>query len=631
MSANEQSAQSGQVPKKNFSPGAAKTGKPEKTPPIDRPLKRKYLPILQKLEPEGYSINAKNQLTLIDDSGDKKPISDVLVVPVKFIKKLSRDNEEFFVEVIGSAKDGTDFPKITLTMNEFEQMNTLMQHWGPKARILPKKFYFTLVHDAAKILAQDLEAEVVYAYTGWQKTQGTWGFLHADGCVGIEDVRVELTPKLNVFRLPPEVRNMKAAVEASLDLLELAPYEITMFLWALTYLAPLCEAARQAAFEPKFVAWLYGRTGSMKTTLSMLFLNHFGPMENPPATFKDSLTAFECKAACLKDAVILFDDYHPVKNRKEQAEMQAKGIYIFRCYGDRISRDRGTPTATLQESIVPGGMALVTAEDVPPGGESDVARNIAVKMNQGDVDKAKLDTAQKNQELLAEAMHGYLSWLAPRMEKLPQKLGKQFQLLRGKMQKEVGGHKRTGDAIAWLCLGLRYGLQHALARKVLSKERAQEYYLKGKKVFLKLGKGQTAMVQGQQPVDIFLETLQILLDAKKLVLVPKSAQNPSRRGLGGYYDDHYFYLLDTVYQDVESYLRSSNQAVGATLKTLYEAMHQRQLICGEVEKPGTEHEKVNYKKKIMLGDGTRPRLLALKRSAIPYQPKSGETSFQDDE
>jgi hypothetical protein len=60
-------------------------------------------------------------------------------------------------------------------------------------------------------------------------------------------------------------------MQASLRSLAVAPFGLTFALWGAMYLAPL--AALQS---PDFVVWLFGESGSLKSTLAALFLSHFG-------------------------------------------------------------------------------------------------------------------------------------------------------------------------------------------------------------------------------------------------------------------------------------------------------------------------------------------------------------------
>lgn len=81
----------------------------------------------------------------------------------------------------------------------------------------------------------------------------------------------------------------------------------------MTYLAPLVGLIAEGNRTPNFVLWVYGLTGSRKTSASLAFLNHFGNFSSniPPASFKDTANAIELKAHTLKDSLLLIDDYHP--------------------------------------------------------------------------------------------------------------------------------------------------------------------------------------------------------------------------------------------------------------------------------------------------------------------------------
>lgn len=93
--------------------------------------------------------------------------------------------------------------------------------------------------------------------------------------------------------------------------------------------------------------------------------------------------------------------------------MTGLAAYVLRLYGDRIGKGRLTAKIELQESKPPRGIAIVTGEDAPPGGESDVARTFVCPTKKGDIDIAKLTKAQKEKHLLSQAMAAYILWLQP--------------------------------------------------------------------------------------------------------------------------------------------------------------------------------------------------------------------------
>ena len=72
-------------------------------------------------------------------------------------------------------------------------------------------------------------------------------------------------------------------------------------------------------------------------------------------------------------------------------------------------------------------MGLVTGEDLPQG-QSSVARFLGAEIKPGDVDLKILTQIQNDGLLLSEAMVGYIQWLIPQMDDLPDMLLEKFQV-----------------------------------------------------------------------------------------------------------------------------------------------------------------------------------------------------------
>ena len=80
---------------------------------------------------------------------------------------------------------------------------------------------------------------------------------------------------MSSYSFPKEISDKKEAINLSLETLNLAKHDITIPLLYMTYLAPLVGLIAEGTRTPNFVLWVYGLTGSRKTTASLAFLNHF--------------------------------------------------------------------------------------------------------------------------------------------------------------------------------------------------------------------------------------------------------------------------------------------------------------------------------------------------------------------
>uniref|UniRef100_UPI001BC88BCC hypothetical protein n=1 Tax=Acinetobacter baumannii TaxID=470 RepID=UPI001BC88BCC len=90
--------------------------------------------------------------------------------------------------------------------------------------------------------------------------------------IGESDKEVDIGDHLSNYFLPSEIVDIDRACKASLNLLEVADYEVTVPLLALVYLSPLLQAIKDVGKMPEFVVWLFGTTCSRKTSLARVFL-----------------------------------------------------------------------------------------------------------------------------------------------------------------------------------------------------------------------------------------------------------------------------------------------------------------------------------------------------------------------
>src|SRR5699024_8221942 len=113
----------------------------------------------------------------------------------------------------------------------------------------------------------------IYNHTGWIKVENKWSYLHSNGCIGEADVQVELDNNLDNYYLPDSTENLKEACKLSLQLCDTLENDKGIILQSLVYLSPLVGIINQVSKPPEMVVWLWGKTGSRKTSLARVYLS----------------------------------------------------------------------------------------------------------------------------------------------------------------------------------------------------------------------------------------------------------------------------------------------------------------------------------------------------------------------
>ena len=519
------------------------------------------------------------------------PICNFVAWPIRDILKDNGLTTERFVEFQGILRGGSILSPVKISGKNFMEMKWLIEAWGIRPAIEPKLEQH--VRYALQLMAQTgIPENTIFTYLGWRKEKGSWIFLHAGGAVGSDAVEVEISDRLRKYSLPEETGEIKKALEASLSLLELGPPGIMYPLYALVWLTPLCEPLRQAGIEPGFVTYLWGTTGSFKSTLIALMLSHYGNFEPKglPANFRDSPKSIEEMAFQAKDTLLVVDDLYPAKDPRERAKLEGVLEYLTRNQGDRQGRGRLKSTIALMSGHPPRGLALCSGETMPLSGSS-LARNLVLHLLKEDIKPEKLTQAQAQKSLLSQAMRGYLEYLAPQLDTLPSQLPEDFEYLREQAKQAANKtrtrHRRLDETVAFLFLGFQLFLNYAVAQGALTQEKAVKLLQEAWKTFNQVADELAQVAEREEPTKRFFEALLELQTQGRVYfatmedVTPDIAERtPGAQKIGWGPDDKgvYYLLYGPAWEQVVKYLRTQEEGLSLSKNSLLDSMEQKGLL-----------------------------------------------------
>ncbi len=419
----------------------------------------------------------------------------------------------------GETKDRA-LPPTDVPAAGFGGMNWVSDSWGLSARITAGQGSRDYAREAIELMSQGAATRRLYAHTGWHELPGGQrAYLHAGGAIGAEGVEVELEPGLERYALPAvddgALDELAAAVRVSLKFLELAPAKISAPLLGAAYLAPLSSMV-----VPDFALWLWGGTGSFKSTVAALLLSHFGAFSETtlPLSFESTSNALERSLFLLKDTLAVVDDWRPAVSRGDASEMDRKGQRLLRAVGNRQGRGRMTSDTTLRRSYSPRGLVLATAEALPegPAFESAAARSLSLNLSRADVNLRCLSELQGHRGELSKAMTAFVAWVAPRYEDHARKLPDHRDALRDELRHELAGsHPRTPDTAAALIVGLGAFSSYAVNVGALGESEGLEHFLRAKAGIVEAARLHAEATKGGDPASRFVEVLRSLFAAGK--------------------------------------------------------------------------------------------------------------------
>ena len=489
----------------------------------------------------------------------------------RITEEITRDDglravKEFLVK--GSLDTGRPLPPAQIQAREFDSLSWVRREWGAAASQAPGRSLGPHLVNAIQAHSQTLKRRKVYGHSGWRQIGGPWRYLHGGGAIGGGDqVEVDLGENLQLYRLPAP-GGLEAA-QASLRFLDIGPWEITAPLISCAYLAPFADLLRV-----DFSLWIYGPTGSLKSTLAALALSHFGNFSRTtlPGSWFSTVNSLEKLCFTMKDSLVVIDDFIPAANSRESQKMGESAARLIYQAGNRSARGRLAADLTARPNYYPRGLIISTGEMLLPGQrQSATARYLGIELDpkRTPIDKARLTEAQGEAHLYPAAMAAYLANLAPRLEDVQEELRALWEAYRSAFQSTA--HLRIPEIQAWLAVGFEYFLRFQTRMGAISEGQAYEMLNQAWKVFEALGEKHSRIIEGQRPTLKFMAVLhELFLQGRIYAESASMAGAPPPRGFGwddmqpahnaelvGWFDGE----TKTLYLMPETALRVVNEAI----------------------------------------------------------------------
>jgi hypothetical protein len=262
---------------------------------------------------------------------------------------------------------------------------------------------------------------------------------------------------------------------------------------------------------------------------------------------------------------------------------------------------------TLRPPKRPRGLILSTGEEVPRG-ESLQSRLLVLDFPVGGMDWDRLTEckAAAAEGLYAQAMAGYVQWLASRYAEL----GPGGGLLRDAHQlrqaaTQSAAHKRTPEIIANLAVGLRCYLAFAQEIGALTADEARTLWERGWKALGHAAAAHSAHQAAANPADAFVRLLGAAIASGAAHLVGADGEAPEVlkeawgwrqehgewRPLGrlvGWVQGEDVYLEpDSAYAAANTLAQATGEAIPVTPRTLHKRLSGRRLLASDDAKRKT--------------------------------------------
>lgn len=296
---------------------------------------------------------------------------------------------------------------------------------------------------------------------GWTETENGLCYVTQRGCIGNTFLSIR-SVRGQDFGI---ISNNSGQLLEYLRMMDLTPRNpATVIIVLNTVLGFLHFLFKKCGIPIKFLLFLYGKRGTMKTSLA-LTMTQISNKKTAEYPLTSTGAGLEAGFGIYKNAIMLADDLKPSQNIYEQRALHSNLELLVRCYGDGTGRKRNydfqSSDVQVRQYEAEGGL-IVTGEYVT-GVESSLSRCLLLPLNEFDVDTNLLTEIQADERCLARFMLGFLDYVTKSQCQILTMISQNCKEYRNKMLNIKGlSNPRYAEYYAQLLMAsdilIKYGL-----------------------------------------------------------------------------------------------------------------------------------------------------------------------------
>jgi hypothetical protein len=370
--------------------------------------------------------------------------------------------------------------------------------------------------NAISATSGDVPTETLYTTLGWKEREdGKWMFVHAGGAINeagsMPGVRVQVSDDLKRYTLPSpayDPNEIATDLAASLMILDRLPAAIA---------APLLGAAYRAVLGDAYSSVFFvGRTGTFKTSLATLALQHHAPKTRYDSPLigagEDAATdtALEELRHGAGHFIFLADDLAPDRSTERSSQRANR---LLRSQFNSAGKRRGRRDGGVRKPLNARSLLMITGED-GASAESAENRTLYVPLERGDVEFSTLQELHTRELALAR---GRLTatLIAHHAKRAPANdwIADVRDDLAGKLPARTGIEARRAKGVADLAVGWCAMLEMAVAHKAIDLDTARNIWRRAWRGLLEAYTRQGMIVDGRTTPERVAELLRSALIA----------------------------------------------------------------------------------------------------------------------
>lgn len=381
----------------------------------------------------------------------------------------------------------------------------------------------------------------------------------------------------------------------------------TLPLWLVSHMGVMFSLFEKAGYAPRFVTYLYGSSGSLKTSVSKVFFKILKDNFNDiSANFNDTMTALEIKMGSTKDEVLLVDDYRPSALRSEAARMNNNFEKLIRFYGDGIGKGRGNAQLGLRSEFKPQSMCAVTGEFLH-GTASSLLRLLIIHVGKKTYDKTLLKFYQDNPNIFTTHIKYLTDYIAEKHEDLVKYIQAQFPKYRAEYSQKLSESRLVDAAV---CLRITADIVLDMYAKqcglVAVSDIPQQLEIFNSVILDTVLESQ-ALACHLEPYDMYLYAMVRSINDKKLNICDGKQNYQVNGDTAGFIDKKRGYLYirpQDTYNQVVRYWAALDRPFSATDRSIRQELAIHQFILTQ-----SEESKDNTTKVVRLAGNVERRFL----------------------
>lgn len=517
-------------------------------------------------------------------------------------KRGQEDRQEVVLQIKRKASHAE---KMTIPCTELDRAASLVTRRLPSCQVMPE------VPKGASYIANFIREQtatapqrVVIKSVGFERFGDQWIYVHdgavppdpsatfATGCTISRDPRLTTEQALRHALAIPHISSRS---------------ELMVPLFLLAHLGPLFELFFAAGYPPRFVTFLNGTTGSLKTATCLALYRLFDQQKPAPeVSFTATEAGLEFTLGKAFSRTLLVDDYQPAVTAAAGRANLQKLEYVIRLVGDGIGKARGTAELELAKERRPVGCCIITGEDTG-GSQSTLLRCLVLSISQGDIDGRSLKVYQDHPEYLSTHMYDFLSWCGKHGVEL-------IELIRGDFQREreqftqVAGSYRQADIGANLALVEEILLRYIADSGVLPADEVKAIRTWWRDAITQAVRTSDQYGQTMDPAAMFLTAVFDLYAGRKIEIAPTQEEFCPKRYLGFAKDDRWWLLPKETFTLVVHYWQDLGQMFPLKPAKIWDRLYAAGLTDAGYETRNGQERTLFLRRSTTDG---RPRMLVL--------------------